>query len=73
MYHERLAARPSRRELLRSTACGFGGIALSGLLAQIAQASPRSSLVARPPHFFPSRQTCHLSVHGRGAFAAGFV
>jgi len=30
----------SRRELLRQSACGFGGVALAGLLAEEAGAVP---------------------------------
>jgi uncharacterized protein (DUF1501 family) len=42
----------SRREVLRSAACGFGGVALSGMLATGTQAA--NPLAARAPHF-PAR------------------
>lgn len=41
----------NRRELLSQAACGFGGLALSGLLAESVKASPLS---LRTPHF-PAR------------------
>jgi hypothetical protein len=42
---------PTRRDLLRHAACGFGSLALAGLLGeQRAQASP---LLPRLPHFAP--------------------
>jgi hypothetical protein len=40
--------RLSRRQILRSAACGFGGLALSGMTAELADAGPLS---ARSPHF----------------------
>src|SRR4051794_34418201 len=43
-----------RRDLLRSLACGFGGIALAGLLQEKAAAEPRGDpLAPRTPHFAP--------------------
>jgi hypothetical protein len=45
----------SRREMLRSSACGFGMLALSALLQENAAAgrSARDPLAARPAHFRP--------------------
>src|SRR5882724_6713970 len=41
-----------RRDLLRTLACGFGGIALAGLLQENAGADPRANpLAPRLPHF----------------------
>src|SRR5687767_2579832 len=45
--------RPSRRQLLQRTACGFGGLALGAMLADAAAASG-DSLVERAPHY-PAR------------------
>ena len=45
-------SRLSRRELLQSAACGFGGLALGGMLAQAAGAA--GPLAIRRPHF-PAR------------------
>ena len=41
-----------RRQLLQSAACGFGGLALNGMLADTSCAA--SPLAARAPHF-PAR------------------
>ncbi len=45
----------SRREMLRSSSCGFGMLALSALLQENAAAgrSATGPLAARPPHFHP--------------------
>lgn len=50
----------SRRELLRSTSCGFGMLALAGLCEQLAKGSPAvisepssNPLAPRVPHFEP--------------------
>lgn len=40
----------SRRQILKSTACGFGYLALAGLAAQASQQNP---LAAKPPHHAP--------------------
>ena len=45
---------PSRRALLQTTACGFGGLALQGLLAQRSVAD--SALRAGAPHHAPRAQ-----------------
>jgi hypothetical protein len=42
---------PSRRQWLQSAACGFGGLALAGLLGERAAAA--NPLTARTPHFAP--------------------
>jgi hypothetical protein len=56
----------SRRELLGRIACGFGGVALSALLAEeAAQASPGNPLASRPPHFpARARRVIFLFMHG---------
>jgi len=63
---------PSRREALREIACGFGSVALLGLLQQEAStageastASSASPLQPRPPHF-PARakRVIFLFMHG---------
>lgn len=51
------AATSTRREMLRSSACGFGQLALAGLAAQTALASgarQQGPLAEKPPHF-PAR------------------
>jgi hypothetical protein len=40
----------SRRQILKSTACGFGYLALAGMAAQAAQQNP---LAPKPPHHAP--------------------
>ncbi len=43
-----------RRDLLKSLACGFGSIALAGLLNESASAAPRDNpLAVKLPHFAP--------------------
>jgi hypothetical protein len=60
----------SRRELLRQTACGFGHLALAGLLAGSARggagtAASANPLAPRPPHFMPTaRRVIFLFMHG---------
>jgi hypothetical protein len=41
----------SRRQALRTAACGFGYLALAGLSAEQAAAAPAGTLAPRPPHF----------------------
>ena len=56
----------SRRDALRSTACGFGSIALSGLLANRLQATDLSNpLNPRQPHF-PARAKRVIFLFMRG-------
>lgn len=43
----------SRRELLQKTACGFGAVALNGMLASLARGASASPLAAQSPHFAP--------------------
>jgi hypothetical protein len=55
----------SRRGALRSIACGFGSVALSGLLAAESQASTANPLAARKPHFpARARRVIFLFMHG---------
>src|SRR6266700_2944088 len=57
----------SRRDLLRRLACGFGSVALAGLLAEEAHTAPADAdpLAPRPPHF-PARakRVIFLFLHG---------
>jgi hypothetical protein len=55
----------SRRDWLRRAACGFGGVALAGLLAEEAAADAANPLTPRPPHF-PARakRVIFLFMHG---------
>lgn len=53
---------PSRRYLLRRSACGFGMLGLSGLLAQTAAQDP---LAPRAPHFpAKAKRVIFLFMHG---------
>jgi hypothetical protein len=57
----------SRRALLRRVACGFGQVALWGMLAAESRATPeaRNPLAARAPHFAPrARRVIFLFMHG---------
>jgi len=58
---------PSRRELLHRIACGFGGVALSALLAgeSAAAETARNPLAPKPPHH-PARakRVIFLFMHG---------
>ena len=49
----RLAAPLTRRDMLRTTANGFGMLAMAGLLAQDAPAAPQSESSRPRPHFSP--------------------
>jgi hypothetical protein len=42
----------NRRQLLQAAACGFGGLALQGMMSSLARAAS-GPLAARPPHFSP--------------------
>src|SRR5262249_42739296 len=55
----------SRREALRQIACGFGGVALAGLLAPEVLAAPANPLAPKEPHF-PARakRVIFLFMHG---------
>jgi hypothetical protein len=54
----------NRRELLKSTALGFGMLALQDLL-QGAEAAPRDPLKPRAPHFAPkAKRVIFLFMHG---------
>ena len=58
---------PSRRELLRTTACGFGSLALADLLSRTATAtkSPPGPLSPKPPQFAAkAKQVIFLFMHG---------
>ena len=68
-WNSYLNQRLSRRELLRVSSAGFGGLALAGLLGGEAQAStsgmPSNPLAAKPPQF-PARakRVIFLFMHG---------
>lgn len=53
MDREPFASRLSRRELLHKTSCGFGGLALSALLAQTSAAATVRSAATPTPHLPP--------------------
>jgi hypothetical protein len=55
----------SRRDLLRQTACGFGHVALTGLLGLEARAAAAGPLAPKAPHF-PARakRVIFLFIHG---------
>jgi hypothetical protein len=53
---------PTRRQMLRQTALGFGGVALAALLGERATADP---LTPKLPHFTPrARRVIFLFMHG---------
>jgi hypothetical protein len=55
----------SRRQVLSHIACGFGGVALSALLAEESAASTTDPLAPKPPHFKPrARSVIFLFLHG---------
>ena len=55
----------SRRELLQHLACGFGGVALAGLLAEEARGEAIDPLAPRPPHFpAKAKRVIFLFMHG---------
>lgn len=51
-YETFLRGQPQRRQFLQATACGFGGLALQGLLSDLALAA-NNPLAVRQPHFTP--------------------
>jgi Protein of unknown function (DUF1501) len=53
-----------RRDLLRLAACGFGGLALQGMISSLARAAT-GPLAARPPHFAPrAKRVIFLFIQG---------
>ncbi len=53
----------TRRELLQRLACGFGGVALAGLLAE--EATAADPLAPKPPHFAAkAKRVIFLFMHG---------
>ena len=57
----------SRRQMLNSTAIGFGGLALRGMLAEECRADsiPANPLAPRPPHFVArAKRVIFLFMHG---------
>jgi hypothetical protein len=66
----RAPSRPmSRRAMLRAAGCGFGSLALAGLLAEESQAaavtSPGGLMAPRPPHFAAkAKRVIFLFMHG---------
>ena len=46
------SGRCDRRQLLRAAACGFGSLALQGMMSGLARAAG-GPLAARAPHFAP--------------------
>src|SRR5215472_9947986 len=57
---------PSRRDLLRSVACGIAGVPPAGLLAEEAAAAAEvNPLAPKPPHFpARARRVIFLFMHG---------
>src|SRR6516165_12710797 len=55
----------SRREILRLSACGFGQVALMGLLSDQSRADAANPLASRQPHIAPrARRVVFLFMHG---------
>src|SRR6185437_16702828 len=69
-WNSYLNRRLSRRELLRVSSTGFGGLALAALLGEDARAATvgagaPSPLAVRPPHFAPkAKRVIFLFMHG---------
>jgi len=66
-FCKQFLAAPTRREMLRTSANGFGMLALGSLLAQQTQGAdaPRSPLSPRKPHFVPkAKRIIFLFMHG---------
>ncbi len=58
------SARCDRRQLLRAAACGFGSLALQGMMSGLARAAG-GPLSARAPHFAPrARRVIFLFIQG---------
>ncbi len=57
----------SRRDLLRQSACGFGLLGLTALLAEesslCAESKSVDPLSPKPPHFAPKSQASYFPVH----------
>ena len=52
-----------RRQWLQAAACGFGGLALQGMIGSLARAA--GPLATRPPHFAPrARRVIFLFIQG---------
>jgi hypothetical protein len=55
----------SRRAILRQTACGFGTLGLTSLLAGATGAKPENPLAPKPPHFpAKAKRVIFLFMHG---------
>ncbi|MDX2178806.1 MAG: DUF1501 domain-containing protein [Bryobacteraceae bacterium] len=55
----------TRRALLRQTACGFGTLGLTGMMAAAGPAKSANPLAVRPPHFAPkAKRVIFLFMHG---------
>ena len=55
----------TRRDMLRTCGCGFGGLALSSLLQQDLLAAQDNPLAPRAPHFAPrAKRIIFLHMHG---------
>ncbi len=56
----------TRRQMLKTCGCGFGGLALSSLLQRdLLAATPGNPLAPRPPHFAPkAKRIIFLHMHG---------
>jgi Protein of unknown function (DUF1501) len=59
-----ISGRCDRRQMLRATACGFGSLALQGMMSALARATG-GPLAARAPHFTPrARRVIFLFIQG---------
>jgi hypothetical protein len=64
-FCQSLLAAPTRREMLRTSANGFGLLALGSLFAQQGQAAAANPLAPRKPHFAPkAKRVIFLFMHG---------
>lgn len=68
-WNSLLGNRVSRREMLRASSCGFGSLALAGLLAEegvaVVAGDSANPLAQRAPHFTPrAKRIIFLFMHG---------
>ena len=63
-HYSEASGRCDRRQLLRAAACGFGSVALTGMMSGLARAAGRP-LAARAPHFGPrAKRMIFLFIQG---------
>ena len=57
--------RMSRRQMLQTASCGFGGLAFSALAAEASAKEYQSPLAPKPPHFKPqAKRVVFLCMRG---------